>query len=249
MYLELVKTDFLTLDGTVTSFTLTPLKDTNGTNKIRVDSAVEFRRTREHKDKEIGSHIIYNFNDCNLETTTTPPSNGFTIDSTKNSMSFEYSHMNIPLGPSNRGNAGRWNLLLPEGWRLTELYLSDPYDNKEEDVKKKKQFNYKVFWDTQNLTQLIEMDLRSRRGSFSFIVKGKARNITKITEPTQVDFTRCTESNFGLKTLNEVSIGFSNNINILDKINKFLELKPNIAGLGININEIINHLLPKTKLK
>lgn len=243
MYLELVKTDFLNSDGTVTSFTHTPKKDANGTNKIRVDSSIEYKRTREHRNKEVGSHIIHNFIDCHLEKTITPPNKNYKIDSTEKFMCFEYNHMYIPLGPSNRGNAGRWSLILPEGWRLTELYLSDPFDSRAEEVERKKQFNHKVYWDTQNLIQLIEMDLRSRRGSFSFIVKGKAINITKISEPTQTNFINCEESILGLKALNKVSIGLSDRFNNLEKINNFLELKPNFAGLGVNINEIINHLI------
>ncbi|WP_085508992.1 hypothetical protein [Thalassobacillus devorans] len=73
MYLEVVKTDCLTLDGVVNSFTLTPIKDNNGTNKIRADKATEYIRTRTHRNKMIGSHIIYNFNDCHMEITSTPP--------------------------------------------------------------------------------------------------------------------------------------------------------------------------------
>ncbi|MED3984279.1 hypothetical protein P4646_09530 [Peribacillus simplex] len=247
MYLEIVKTDFLYLDGAITSFTLTPLKNRNGTNKVRVDSAVEFTRTNEQNNKVLGGHIIYNLNDCNLEMTTIPPNTKFTFDSIENSISFEYKHMNIPLGNLYKGNAGRWNLILPEGWKLTELYLSDPYHN-EEDVKKKKQFRHSVFWDTQKHTQLIEMDLLSKRGSFSFIIKGKALNITNIPEQSQIDFIPCYESDFGLRTLSEVHF-HTQNINILDKINKYVELKPNIGGLSININEIISDLLSKIRFR
>ncbi|TCS96554.1 hypothetical protein [Hazenella coriacea] len=50
MYLELIKTDFLTLDGSLTSFTLTPLKKPNGTNKVRADRTVDFKNTNENSN-------------------------------------------------------------------------------------------------------------------------------------------------------------------------------------------------------
>lgn len=240
--MEIVKTDFLSLNGSLNSFTLTPKENITGTSKVRVDRIIEFKRTREHANKELGSHIVYNFNDCNLETTTTSPNILFDIDPINGTMSFEYNHMNIPLGPSNRGHAGRWSLILPEGWRLTEIYLSDPY-HKEEKVEKKKQFSYSVYWDTVNNIQLIEMELRSRRGSFSFIVKGKA-----FKYESQRNFIPCSEINIGLRDkFTDANIGHSRSVNIFKKINDFLELKPNIGGLGLNLNEMINYFLTNAK--
>ncbi|MFE4120087.1 hypothetical protein [Priestia sp. YIM B13486] len=242
MYMQIVKTDFLSLDGSLNSFTLTPKENITGTKRVRADRIIEFKRTREHANKEFGSHIIYNFSDCNLETATTSPNTHFNVDPNNGTMLFQYNHMNIPLGPSNQGYAGRWSLILPTGWRLTEIYLSDPY-HKEEKIEKKKQFSYSVYWDTINNVQLVEMELRSRRGSFSFIVKGKASKYI-----SQRNFIPCSEINIGLRDkLIDSNIGRSQNVNIFKKINKFLELKPNIGGLGLNLNEILNHFLSNSE--
>lgn len=250
MYLELFKIDFLDLEGKITSFTLTPQKNKNGTNKVRVDSVVEYRGAKVQNTKVFGSYIIYNYNDCNLEKTETPPNINFYFDKKENSICFEYRHMYIPLRSSARGYVGLWNLILPAGWRITELYLSDPFD-KNKDVKKKKQFNHKLYWDKQNHIQSIEMELRSVRGSFSFIVKGKAINISNIIEPTKENLIPSDEDNYGFGTLEDISLSHSKGEGIIRYLqnNNLLELKPNIGGLGVNINEIINYFLKKSRSK
>ncbi|MBD8591205.1 hypothetical protein IFT92_26055 [Peribacillus simplex] len=239
MYLEIVKTDFLSLDGTISSFTLTPQKDSVQSDKIRVDRVVEFERTRVNRDKELGGNIIYNFNDCTISRTDTPPNRNFQIDDINGLFSFEYNHMNIPLGPTNQGIGGRWNLILPKGWRLTELYIADPY-HREERVEYKRQFRHSVCWDISNDIQLVEMELRSRRGSFSFIVKGTAR---KFTNQEEISYISSTDSDFGFKELCDVPSfdihGRFIRVNKLEKILKCIEAKPGAFGFTIDLKEIV----------
>ncbi|MEH6917675.1 hypothetical protein V7Y60_26735, partial [Priestia megaterium] len=239
MYLELVKTDFLSLDGKITSFTLTPQTSSARSNKVRVDRVVEFERTRENRNKELGGNIIYNFDDCIMTTTVTPPNRNFKFNETNNSFSFEYNHMNIPLDSIDKGYGGRWNLILPKNWRLTELYIVDPY-HKEEKIENKKQFRYSVYWDISNSIQLIEMELRSRRGSFSFIIKGSACKITNQIGST--NYISSHESEFGLQELCEIPSfdihGHSVRVNKWKAILQCIEAKPSTLGFGIDLKEV-----------
>lgn len=240
MHVEIVKTDFLTLDGKVNSFTLTPKRNINGMQKVRIDRVVDFERRREDKDRVLGGNIIYNLRDCNLETTQTPPNNKYHYVPEENYFSFEYNHMNIPLGPIGAGYAGRWNLILPPGWRLTELYISDPY-HKAEKVEEKKQFAYSVHWDTTSQTQLVEMELHSRRGSFSFIVKGKAYNTKNSQNENSQNFIGSHEANSGITELNSLKLGFPQK-NILKILYNSLELKPSFYGVSYDIKTTLEDL-------
>lgn len=245
MHLEIVKTDFLTLDGKINSFALTPKTNLEGLRKVRIDRAMNFDRTREHRGRTLGGNIIYNYRDCNLEITTTPPNNNFHYNSEEKSFSFEYDHMNIPLGLIGEGNIGRWNLILPPEWRLTELYLSDPY-HKAEKVEDKKQFQYTLHWDTASHTQLVEMELRSKRGSFSFIIKGKAYNIFENPTKDSLNFISCLQSDIGIADLNSLKFGFSNK-NILEVIYNSIEFKPNFYGIGYDFKKTIQYFFSSKK--
>ncbi len=58
------------------------------------------------------------------------------------------------------------DFLLPPHWRLRDLKIVDPYDNSSEIMSEKKEFRYSVYWDEEYEIQMIEMELRSNRGSF-----------------------------------------------------------------------------------
>ena len=64
---------------------------------------------------------------------------------------------------------------------MTELHIVDPFD-KSSPIKNKKHFKYDVFYDDESKLQIVEMQLRSRWESFSFILKGEASNELYLNE-------------------------------------------------------------------
>lgn len=80
--------------------------------------------------------------------------------------------MYIPVERTRTGSCGIYNFILPVGFRLTDLQIVDPFDkNNKSD---KKQFKYEVFYDRDNKLQVVQMQLKSNRGIFSFVLKGEA---------------------------------------------------------------------------
>ena len=57
----------------------------------------------------------------------------------------------------------------------------DPFDKREK-IEDKKHFKYGIFYDKENQIQIVEMQLRSRRGSFLFILSGTASNENDLNE-------------------------------------------------------------------
>ena len=82
--------------------------------------------------------------------------------------------MYIPVESSDSGGCGFYNFILPIGYRFTELHIVDPFDKRGKEIKEKKHFIYDVFYDSEKKMQVVQMQLRSGRGSFSFYLTGKA---------------------------------------------------------------------------
>lgn len=169
MNIDIIVVDFLQTNGELTCF---KIKSKNNDKKITIDHLKDIYPEYNSKNiLDIGSTRIYNSNDCEINKFLSRIRN---VSMKNDEITFQFEHMYIPVGASREAHAGIWNFILPPGLRLTELFVSDPYD-KNEKVEKKKQFKYQVLWDTECKTQVVSMELRSGRGSFSFIVKGKAR--------------------------------------------------------------------------
>ncbi|MBK5347009.1 MULTISPECIES: hypothetical protein [Bacillus] len=240
MYLEVAIIDYLNVDGKLTNFNITP-KDLN--SHVIVESLSNAQRLRRSPNFSVGGTMIYNSDQCQIRKIETQLRT-FTQTSSSNIVRFQFNHKNLPLGPSNRGNGGLWNFLLPPRWRLRDLKVVDPYDNSTEIMSEKREFRYSVFWDEEYDTQMIEMELRSNRGSFSFEVIGTMSLID--TDESKVHYVSSINTSFAIEKLE--------NIRILDKGGKhmlssqlaekakWLELKPNICGIGLNINEIIESI-------
>jgi len=143
--------------------------------------------------------------------------------------------MEVPVGPG-----GFYNLILPPSFRFTELHVTDPYDATQSDPSKRKSFRYNTMWDRSCSTQLVTMDLTSRRGSFSFHVLGTAQIFNGKNLDEYVD---AHETEYSIANMLDIRIQMSNRAksDLADKIaekSEWLELKPNIMGIGINLNEI-----------
>lgn len=240
MYLEVAIIDYLNVDGNLTNFNITP-KELN--SHVIVESLSNIQRRRNDSNLSIGGTLIYNSNQCQirkLETQLRILNN----TETSNIVSFQFNHINLPLGPSNKGHGGVWNFLLPPHWRLRELKVINPYDKSSEVLEGKKEFRYTVYWDEASSTQMVEMELRSNRGSFSFEVIGIMSFID--TDEQNTNYIQCKITNYAVERLENIRIMDSEAQNIVssqlaEKV-KWLELKPNFFGLGININEILESI-------
>lgn len=145
----------------------------NEYNKVVVDKLEDIcADVRGNTDKDIGLLRIYNSDKCHLLSTKCKIKN-FSYD--LDEIVFEFEHMYIPVESSNYGGCGFYNFMLPIGYRLTELHIIDSFDKKNKEIEKKKHFIYDVFYDSEKKFQVVQMQLRSRRGSFSFYFTGRAK--------------------------------------------------------------------------
>lgn len=240
MYLEVAVIDYLNVDGKLTNFNITP-KDLN--SHVIVESLSIAQRLRSSRNLSVGGTMIYNSDQCQIRKIETQLRT-FTQTSSSNIVSFQFNHRNLPLGPSNRGNGGLWNFLLPPRWRLRDLKVVDPYDNTSEIMSEKREFSYSVFWDEEYDTQMIEMELRSNRGSFSFEVIGTMSLID--TDESEVHYVPSFTTGNAVEKLEDIRILDNGGKLILasqlaEKA-KWFELKPNFFGIGLNINAIIESI-------
>jgi hypothetical protein len=82
--------------------------------------------------------------------------------------------MYVPVDYSNNGSCGIYYFVLPFKYRLTDFHIVDPFDKPLKPIEDRKHFQYQLHWDENKQMQIVQMALRSGRGSFSFILKGKA---------------------------------------------------------------------------
>ncbi len=234
MNFDIVLIDTLTPDGVMTSFKVTP-KDQH--QRVLIDRYRDIYPDRFGDELDLGGARIYNSQECSILRTDTRLRAFNAGDST---LSFQFEHMGIPVGPSRQAHGGIYNLVIAPGFRLVDFRIVDPYDQKHEDIRQKKQFQYNVIWDKECKVQLVEMDLRSNRGSFSFIAQGEA---VLVDSPGEHNYVEAQESEWRVSNLTSHSMLRGGGKKVLSKeLAKkvdWIELKPNIFGLGININEIL----------
>ena len=234
MYLDIVLIDVLDPDGVLRTYKIKP-KDKN--DRVIIDRIRDVYPEHFDSDElDMGGNRIYNSSQCKIETQAAKLRNFKHIN---NSIFFQFEHMGIPLGPSREAHGGIYNFLLAPGWRLSELYISDPFDKTNENLKNKKQFRYSPSWDSTCSVQLIDMELRSGRGSFSFIVSG----VASLAESDDDKFIDSYKSDWKITNLMNNHLIDEQGKKVLSKElaekADWLELKPNIMGIGINFNQII----------
>lgn len=245
MYLEIVIIDILEPDGLLCTYKIRPK---TREDRVVIDHLTDIYPERfNNDDLDLGGTRIYNSSGCSIERLAVKIR---AFSSTDNKIDFRFEHVGIPLGPSRESHGGIYNFLLSPGWRLTEFYLSDPYDKKYEDIKKKKQFKYQATWDKECNVQLVNMDLRSGRGSFSFIASGSAMLFDSVNEQS---FIEADESDWAVSRITDNHLLDGNGkkalaIDIAEK-SDWLELKPNVFGIGINLNQIVKDSISAFKRK
>jgi hypothetical protein len=233
MYLSIVLIDTLTPDGILTSFEVKP-KECG--SFVSIDRYRDIHPEIFGNDLDLGGTRIYNSNKCSISRTDTHL-RAFEVDNNK--FSFQFEHMGIPVGYVNDIIRGHYNLVLPPGFRLTDFSIVDPYDRKHKDLNKKKKFRYNVIWDRECKVQLIEMSLESQRGTFSFIAYGSFVLVDVLVE---YDFIEAEEYDWKVSYLTSCVQKDDGKKILVDEIVKkidWVELKPTIFGIGININSIL----------
>lgn len=182
MNLDIVLIDTLTPDGVITSFKVTPKLQHQ---RVLIDRYRDIYPDKFGEELDLGGTRIYNSQECSILRTDTRLRAFAAGDDDK--FSFQFEHMGIPIGPSREAHGGIYNLVLAPGFRLIDFRIVDPYDHKHEDIRHKKEFQYDVIWDKECKVQLVEMDLRSNRGSFSFIAHGVSVLVDSPGEHTFVE--------------------------------------------------------------
>jgi hypothetical protein len=237
MYLDIVLIDYLDLDGVLTTYRITPLE---GHDSVVIDRLRDIDVSFDSPDSiNVGGARVYNSSTCSIQIQKTRI-NRFRSDNQGQVNAFGFEHMGIPLGRRSHAHAGYYNLVLPPGHRFTELHIVDPYDEQNRETIRKKHFRYDVLWDTSCNTSLASMMLSSGRGSFSFILIGQSKVFKPGSDSEFLASRESTRAVSGLLDHHIISPKARKAIaeDIASK-SEWLELKPNIAGIGINLNAII----------
>lgn len=235
MFLDIVFVEMLAQDGTMDSFIIKP-KSKN--DQIITESYRDTHPDSNNDKFDLGGNCIHNFDECTMKHLKTILQLKFHDDE----FSFKIKHDGIPVGSSEEGHVGIYNLILAPGFRFTNLRIINPFDNKHKD-KEKKEFEYQVFWDKKYKVQLVEMKLRSRRGSFSFILNG---SFVHINSPEKHIFVNCLECDGRLVSLTDHYNLLNDNEKktlldeLIEKSNQYVKIEPEIfPGVSINVNKML----------
>lgn len=231
MNLSILLTDFIDNTGILKTYRFVPI---NQYNRVVVDRIEDIcTDIKGNTDKDVGRVRVYNSNKCELISTKCKIKN-FSNDK-GNKIYFRLEHISVPVESSNSGSCGIYNFVLPIGYKLTELHIVDPFD-KQEKIEDKKHFRYDVFYDKENQLQIVEMQLRSRRGSFSFIVSGAASNEQHLDE-----FIDYEEQKIYLdKDILEFFFDEGIKKSFWQSFKESLLLEPNFNGIGIDLKKLFS---------
>jgi hypothetical protein len=237
MYLKILLIDYLTADGVLTSYQVLP-KHEGGAVVVDRLTDVSGAPFGSH-DKDVGGVRLYNSDKVEVLKNQTQIR---AFERTGPSFAFGIEHMGLDVGFSKQSARGLYYFIAPHGFRATDLYVADPYDKRTSDDYQRKQFEYTLHWDTRFVSQVVEMDLRSSRGTFSFRLGGR---FSPSSEGAQ--FLACHENEYivsratgdwhledgGRKAIKRDMAG------LLDS----LELKPTIFGVGIDVPKFIKTII------
>ncbi len=235
MYVATVIFDFIDSEGIINSVKVNS-KDNN--DHVIIDRFEDIVKDDKNRRKDLSGTRIYNIEDCRI---TTSESKIKSFKKEKSKISFDLEHMGIPLSPNYSYTRGYYNLVLPAGYKFTKLIIADPY-SAGETLEDKKRFNFDLKHDINLDTQLITMELRSRRDTFSFIISAEADLLTKLEVENGLAVNYESKENV-LSENKYHNIGKHQFLpDFVDNILEIIDLKPNFFGLGMNLNELIKKL-------
>jgi hypothetical protein len=240
MYLKILLIDYFSPDGVLTSYRAFPKY--GGTPAVVIDRLADLRgRPFSREDFDVGGARIYNSDKVEIVRSSTQI-RSFQIDRDRGEISFTLEHMGVEVGYSRNAEGGMYYFVGPFGSRGTRLFVSDPYDKKTDDDYQRKQFQHSLYWDTQFQSQMVELGLRSSRGTFSFRLGG-----TFAQHDSSAQFVSASEHEGVLKRVVEdwtLCGGGDRAIkrDLSEKL-EWLHLKPNVFGVGANVNQILKDVI------
>jgi len=249
MNLDIVMIDQLDPTGRLITYRATPARDGG---RVLIDRIRDIdRRVHDPEAADIGNVRIYNSARCEVSHSVCKPAS-FRADPNMPLFFIRFEHMGIPVGKSSEGHGGVYGFLLPVGWRCRTLYVSDPYDKTQADEAMKKQFRRNVLWDPETQSQVVEIELRSNKGSFSFF-PGCSASLVR-ADPPETVYVEAEECE------NTVSAccGMLGHLDrdargpLLNRISQganWLHLKPNLFGLGLDLNKILGDMVARFQRK
>lgn len=250
MYLDIIVIDYIYLDGVLQTFRIVPVVSSTS-ERVIVDRLSDIDRSyKDDREVDIGPFRVYNISNCRI---TESKSKLRTITIDNDSINFHFEHMYIPVGRSREAHHGYYCLMLPIGFQIEKLSIIDPFDKTETDLDKRKQFRRHIVCDTKTNAISIILELRSGRGSFSFQLYGKIRYVGCLKD-YNVYTDMYTEKYWSEGALDSLVVRPPINDpekikgHILSEVNKrmeYFELKPNVFGIGLNLNKIIKDLISK----
>ena len=238
MYVATVIFDFVNPEGLINSV---KVNSKENQDQIIIDRLEDIIQEGNPSKGDLSGTRIYNIDDCKINIS---ESKIKAFKKENNKISFELEHMGIPLSPNYSYTIGYYNLVLPAGYKFTKLIIADPYSDGQK-LEDKKEFKYDLKHDIKLDTQLVSMELRSRRDTFSFILSGEAEILTEseIKNGKAVQY----ESMENILSENKYRhIGGGQFLPaFLDGATDIIDIKPNFFGIGINFNALIKKLRNK----
>lgn len=232
MYLTNVTIDIITEDRKLRTISIYPAKSTE---RIIIEHVENLKSIK--KKSGFGSVSVLNVSDCNIHDIYINPSS---LIFNGNDLTFSIEHIGIPIGYPSNYPRGIYNLILPPNFKLQDIHVVDPYDKDKDDIDKKP-FNFEIVWDKKQNRQIVRLFLIScRYDTFSLKVFGNASLVKQINPALKTIFKSNVIAEIADSAL-DMSFGKKAK-NVIMLINKYLELKPNIAGIGLNFNSMIDNI-------
>ena len=232
MNLSIVLNDFIGINGILKTYRFIPI---NEWNRVVVDRISDIHLdVKGNSDQDIGLLRIYNSNKCELSTTKCKIK---AFSSLENSHRFKFSfeHMGVPVETSESGSGGIYNLILPISYKFTSLHIVDPFDQRKLPIEETKHFEYTIYFDREKEMQIVQMQLRSRRGSFSFVVHGEAEKY----QEGSTNYISSTESEINLdEDIKDFFFDEHIKKSFWRHLKESIQLEPNFYGIGIDVKKL-----------
>lgn len=170
MFLDILICEFLKQNGELDTLMFKPRAGTWGSSVVvdhRYDIDPRFKRPGSF---DMGPFRIYAQGEyCDVhQLRTRLDASRFRCSSDRQHIEFSIEHLGIPVGSIKESRHGYYSVVFPQGYSLTDLHVLDPYRVGHE-------FERHVLWDTKRQRHVVQVELRSGRGSFSFSLSAQLR--------------------------------------------------------------------------
>lgn len=232
MYVAIVLLESIDITGKLSTLII---KHKDNISNVIIDRIQDIVPDTISRENEIQNTIIYNIDECNINSITSKPRSFSSIDNEE--IKFKIGHSHIPLLPNLDYTFGFYTFILPKGFKFTKLSVTKTSNNFEEI----NEVSYKLKLDQKTEVQILEIPLRSRRSFFSLNIDAEAKYSPGIENISGefIDFKVVDElltSNIGNDSFGRLTK------RLLDETNSVIDLRPNLFGIGINFNALIDKI-------